>query len=340
MRGCFRLSLGIFLSFRGASGSRRISSSYCTNNACPLSSLRAASDAFNQVSITSFYLNGSQAPYVFPCTSSNGACSWNGSVEAFNEGVSAATSGAVQAVPLVFMNSGSTVENFRAVVNSKGGTAAAAETLAEIVVGRRYAGVSLDLEPSCWASDPRECVFPTREDAGHFKTFINDLSSALRRRTREHSDDRHRSAGRTATSSTPPPLPFLSVAAGGFPATQCDGGFPEYEEFCGEQYAAQCEAGALNACSARAITAAAEEGPAGNTARTIRRLRARLRAPANYSCIAREDARASTSPPSPSAHVRTPLEGGPRKARRARAGGPATCRSSCNATSSKLAVLR
>ena len=177
---CFLLLLAALFPKTASSsqGGRRVSSGYCTNNLCPFSSLRASSDAFNQVSATSFYLNASGA--VLPCSATYGACAWNGSVEAFSGRVPGATGGAVQAVPLVFMNSGTTVANFRALVGDATAYDAAVATLAATALEEGFAGLSLDLEPSCWASEPSECAWPTADDAVDFKSFIDALSDALR----------------------------------------------------------------------------------------------------------------------------------------------------------------
>ena len=110
----------------------------------------------------------------------------------------------------------------------------------------------LDLEPSCWASNASSCAWPSRADAASYVAFLADLRAALRpppetsattAAPRADAEDRSRRA-----SAVPPTR--LTVAAAGYPVTQCDGGFAQAascaESGAADGYPAACESGAWN----------------------------------------------------------------------------------------------
>lgn len=85
-----------------------------------------------------------------------------------------------------------------------------------------FDALSIDLEPSCWGGNALACEFPTADDVAALHAFIDLLADGLH------------GAGRR-----------LSVAAGSYPVSQCDNGFPQYE-LCADEYVAKCRDGTYN----------------------------------------------------------------------------------------------
>ena len=184
-----------------------------------MSSLLSASSEVNTFSITSYHLNSSG--FVSTCEANYSACSWDGSVERFNADVVAASGGRLAAVPLVFNNAGHMVQDFRTMV-AAGQQTQVVEYLAGAAKTFGYDALSLDLEPSCWAANSTLCQFPTKSDVDAFYAFIDSLADAL-----------HKQGQR------------LTIAAGSYPVSQCDGGFAQ-AQLCSEDYVARCADGRYN----------------------------------------------------------------------------------------------
>ena len=208
---------------------------YCnTNRGCNASSLNLEKAAINSVSVLTYHPtpNGT----VVPCAADYAACTWLGSSLDFNARVPQVTGGAVSAMPLLFENDGTMIEKFRAMVASPESEAAIIKALVKDAVEYGYAGLSVDLEPSCWNSDPTACAWPSSSDSHKFRAFLDALAIDLA------AEDKS-----------------LSVAVAAFPPTQCSRGFEEYEAFCAdeESYLASCsESGAYNVslCNCCAFT--------------------------------------------------------------------------------------
>jgi len=210
-------------------GGKKIIGSYCTNNQCNLSAMLPVADEVNAFSVTSYHLNSSGL--LQPCSQNTSACGWSGSVQEFNQDAQRASRGSLTAIPLVFNNAGSMVSNFRSMVDLGLQSEATAFLVSE-ALQYEYETVSLDLEPSCWQDSASLCDFPTTGDVRQFHDWIDGLAVAL------HEEGRK-----------------LTVAAGGYPVSQCDGGEAQYR-LCTEDYASQCARDALNVstCNCCAFT--------------------------------------------------------------------------------------
>ena len=153
----------------------RLVSSYCTNDNCNVGDVGGALDCLNGVSITSYYLalDGTFAP----CSSNVSTCQWRDRPVGEANQVRSRIGAHVQ--PLVFSNSGTTVDGLRALVQRTGGLALAADYLRSQAVQFGYRRVQLDLEPSCWASNATDCTWPGRADARSYVQLIDAVAQSL-----------------------------------------------------------------------------------------------------------------------------------------------------------------
>ena len=171
----------------------------------------------NAFSITTYYL--SRDGRLEACNSAYSACRWSeDSVHHANERRQA--TGAV-AQPLVFANSGITVEALRALVARPDGIASTAALLRSDALRYGYRRVQFDLEPSCWEESASACAWPRPTDAINYVRLVNATADALAE------------AGAT-----------LSIAVGVRPEAQCDSA--SQHAACvaaGDSWTALCENG-------------------------------------------------------------------------------------------------
>jgi hypothetical protein len=156
-----------------------------------------------------------------------------GNVEEFNAHAQEASG--IEAVPFVFNNAGSMVADFRTMNSRLANRESVISTLVNAAIRYGYSTMSLDLEPSCWATDTyTDCEFPTMTDAVAYQSFINELSDKL------HALQ---------------PSVSLSLASASYPPANCEGGYPQFAR-CDEKYAENCASGDLDisTCNCCAFT--------------------------------------------------------------------------------------
>ena len=152
---------------------------YCTGTAtddpCPLSLLSNHSSIINSVSIASYKI--SNAGLVEPCNKTTPGCTFTVDVESYNHNISLLTP-PLRTLPLIFDNDGNTIHAFRSMLASNlSSTNIAYIVKAAVTYG--YSGISMDWEPSCWASKPSQCEWPSIAESAAYTAYLVELASAL-----------------------------------------------------------------------------------------------------------------------------------------------------------------
>ena len=160
---------------------RGLVNGYCTGSTtvdpCPLSTLSTYSSVINSVSINSYKI--SDDGHLETCNPNTPGCTWAADVEEYNRNITLLpVTPPLQVMPLVYDNDGNTIKGFRAMIAGNL-SVTNIDFLTQAAVKFNFSAISMDWEPSCWASKASECQWPTAAEALVYVQFLRQLAISL-----------------------------------------------------------------------------------------------------------------------------------------------------------------